>query len=63
MDALQYENCSSWVRQYFPKGTNFGDVTEAQLDAVADSLNTRPRRTLGWRSPAEAYAEAVALMD
>ncbi len=57
------ENTNGLLRQYFPKGTNFGDVTEAQLDAVAESLNTRPRKTLDWRSPAEAYAEAVAMTD
>jgi len=50
-------------RQYFPKGTSFGDVTPDHLAAVADSLNRRPRRTLGWRSPAEAYAETVAMTD
>jgi transposase, IS30 family len=57
------ENTNGLLRQYFPKGTNFRDITPAQLDAAADSLNRRPRRTLGWRSPAEVYAETVAMTD
>jgi hypothetical protein len=44
---------------YVPKGTDFSALTQADLDAVADELNTRPRQTLGWRTPAEAYAQNV----
>ena len=55
------ENTNGLLRQYFPKGTNFSTFTTGDLDAVADSLNRRPRKTLGWRSPAQAYAEAVAM--
>ena len=57
------ENTNGLLRQYFPKGTGFEHVTVDQLDAVADSLNRRPRKTLGWRSPAQAYAQAVAMTD
>ena len=55
------ENTNGLLRQYFPKGTDFKNVTKEQLDAAADSLNRRPRETLGWRSPAEVYAETVAM--
>jgi transposase, IS30 family len=55
------ENTEGLLRQYFPKGTSFRDITPAHLDAAADSLNRRPRKTLGWRSPAEVYAETFAM--
>lgn len=45
------ENTNGLLRQYFPKGTSFATVTADELDAVADSLNRRPRKTLDWRSP------------
>jgi len=54
------ENTNGLLRQYFPKGQDVGHYTQRQLDAVALKLNTRPRQTLGWRTPAEALAAAVA---
>jgi IS30 family transposase len=36
-------------------------ATQRELDAIARSLNTRPRQTLGWMTPSQAFAEAVAL--
>ena len=54
------ENTNGLLRQYFPKGrTDFTKIDQAQLDAVADELNSRPRRTLGWATPSEKMAEAV----
>jgi IS30 family transposase len=54
------ENTNGLLRQYFPKGQDISQYTQQQLDAVALKLNTRPRQTLGWKTPAEAFATAVA---
>jgi IS30 family transposase len=54
------ENTNGLLRQYFPKGRDLTAVTQRQLDAVAHKLNTRPRETLGWRTPAEVLAQTVA---
>jgi IS30 family transposase len=53
------ENTSGLLRQYFPKGTSLAGVSPEQLAAVADELNGRPRKTLGWKTPAEALAEIL----
>ncbi|PFG97875.1 IS30 family transposase [Saccharopolyspora erythraea NRRL 2338] len=50
------ENTNKLVRQYLPKGTNLATFTQAELDAIATKLNTRPRKCLGFRTPAEAVA-------
>jgi len=53
------ENTNGLLRQYFPKGTSLAGHTPADLAAVADELNGRPRKTLGWKTPAEALAEIL----
>jgi IS30 family transposase len=51
------ENTNGLARQYFPKGTDLRRYSEADLDTAADSLNGRPRQTLGWMTPSEKLAE------
>lgn len=55
------ENTNGFLRQYLPKTTDLATVTQTQLNAIARSLNGRPRQTLGWKSPSEACNEAVAM--
>jgi len=51
------ENTNGLLRQYFPKGTSLRPHSQADLDAVADQLNGRPRKTLGWDTPGEALTK------
>jgi IS30 family transposase len=55
------ENTIGLVRAYLPKGTDLSRHSPRQLAEFAVMLNERPRKTLGWRSPAEAYAELLAV--
>ena len=51
------ENTNGLLRQYFPKGTDLSRWTAEEIEAVATALNSRPRKTLGWKTPAEALDE------
>ena len=51
------ENTNGLLRQYFPKGTDLSRWSAEEIKAVAATLNSRPRKVLGWRTPAEALNE------
>jgi IS30 family transposase len=51
------ENTNGRLRRVFPKRYNLGTITQTELDAVVDLMNHTPRRTLGWRTPAEVFSE------
>lgn len=54
------ERHNRMIRQWYPKGTDFGQITQEELDDLADFMNNYPRRVLGWRSPAEVASGAPA---
>ena len=54
------EHTNGLVRQYLPKGTDFRSVTDAEVQAVEDLLNSRPRKALGFRTPEEVFRDAQA---
>jgi IS30 family transposase len=54
------ENTNGLLRQYFPKGTDLSIYSAEEISAVATALNARPRKTLGWKTPAEALDELLA---
>jgi IS30 family transposase len=54
------ENTNGLLRQYFPKGTDLSGYSQAKLNAVARRLNERPRKTLGYETPAQRFHQTVA---
>lgn len=57
------ENTNGFLRQYFPKGTDLSRWSAQELEAVAYTLNNRPRKVLGWRTPAEVFAGQLHSLD
>nr|WP_282107854.1 IS30 family transposase [Streptomyces sp. F63] len=57
------ENTNGLLRQYFPKGTDLSRWSAEEVEAVAHTLNSRPRKTLGWKTPAEAFNDQLQLLQ
>ncbi|MGA7347708.1 MAG: IS30 family transposase, partial [Pseudolabrys sp.] len=52
-------NANGLLRQYFPRGTNFSRISQSYLNSIALRLNQRPRKTLGFETPADKLREAL----
>jgi IS30 family transposase len=57
------ENTNGLLRQYFPKGTDLSRWSAQEIQAVANALNSRPRKTLGWKSSAEVLDEYLQFVQ
>lgn len=55
------ENTNGFLRQYLPKGMDLSEVTARGLNRIAWLPNTRPRKTLGWDTPLEAFAKLTGV--
>jgi IS30 family transposase len=59
MAARHHENTNGLLRQYFQKGTDLSMHSAEEIAAVAAALNSRPRKTLDWKTPAEALDQLL----
>ena len=59
MDPISYEHTNGLVRQYFPKGTDFSTLSNADVQRVWNKLNTRPRKILGYQTASEVFLMAA----
>ena len=57
------ENTNGLIRQYLPKGSDLSGYSQEQLDAIADEMNGRPRKTLDWATPFEVYSGWLARLQ
>ena len=57
------ENANRMLRRYFPKGTNFATITQAQVDQVVRTINNKPRHSLGYKSALQCAIEKGLLLD
>jgi transposase, IS30 family len=55
------ENTNGLIRYYLPKGTDFATISNETIKHIEDTLNNRPRKRLGWKTPLEVFNECVAL--
>jgi IS30 family transposase len=58
-----WPNTNGLLRQYFPKGTDLSRWNAEEIEAVAATLNARPRKTLGWKTPAEVFDEHLGSLQ
>ncbi|OWB25704.1 IS30 family transposase, partial [Xanthomonas oryzae] len=56
------ENTNGLLRQFLPKGADLSTVSQEYLNHIALLMNTRPRQTLGWKTPSEAMEEDIAAL-